>query len=279
MSLYVISDRTRTGLRAAGLIAILMSVIGLVLGLLLVQSLSGDLKVSFEVSRSAVAAVGQTIDAVDEVAADATESIGAAAASLSEASTTVETAVEVLDNVSAFLETDLPGDIASVSAAMPAAIQAASAIDGTLGALSLLGVQYDPDQGLADSLRRVDDALEGLPGELREQSATLRRLSPSAEALAGETDQLSAALDGLEESLSGLEAITGSYQVTLDAAESAIEQTDSSLATKVWLLRLMLIALAIGGTVIGLALIVLGSAVTVVVEPEFENEPSQVSTG
>ena len=160
-----IPRRVRAGLTDAGVTTIAASVVGLALGLVLVGALADDLRATVSLSRSAIGAIGDTIEVLDDAAERIDESLDAAAGSVSSASATAEATAEALQEVASFLEGELPEQLESIRQSMPAAIQAAGAIDGTLRALSLFGVDYSPDEPFDDSLRRVETALSGLPDD------------------------------------------------------------------------------------------------------------------
>jgi ABC-type transporter Mla subunit MlaD len=244
--------------RYAGLATVLLSVFGLVLGLFLVESLSSDFRSSVSVSQSAIDAISETIEAVDDVADGTSQSLSSASTSVSGVSSTVDATASAIEGVADFLDQELPETLESVRTAMPAAIQAANAVDGTLRALSLFGVDYDPEEPFGESLSRIETALAALPDQLRTQSATLRLLIPSAAGLAEEADNLSVSIKGLTDSLDGFTNLTGSYRVTLGEARATIERTSESVDDRIWLIRIVIIVAGATGVAVGIALISMG---------------------
>ena len=247
-----------TVVRYAGLATALLSVFGLVLGLFLVESLSSDFRSSVSVSQSAIDAISETIEAVDDVADGTSQSLSSASTSVSGVSSTVDATASAIEGVADFLDQELPETLESVSTAMPAAIQAANAVDGTLRALSLFGVDYDPEEPFGESLSRIETALAALPDQLRTQSATLRLLIPSAAGLAEEAENLSVSIEGLTDSLDGFTNLTGSYRVTLGEARATIERTSESADDRIWLIRIVIIVAGATGVAVGIALISMG---------------------
>lgn len=247
--------------RNAGILTIVMSLVALVIALVLVESLFADLSASVRVSESAVEAISQTVEVVDGSVSRIDESLDAASASLVSLATAAEIATEGLEDVALFLEEDLPADIDAISTSMPAAIQTASAIDTTLSALAFFGVDYNPEEPFDESLRRVQVALAGMPDELRAQSQTIRALIPAIAELGVETERLAEAVNEIEADLNEIHELVGSYRVTVDEAQASIRETSSSLGNNAWLLRLLMVLLAIGGVAIGGALISLGRGI------------------
>lgn len=246
----------RTGLvRFTGLAVIFMSITGLIVGLLLTRSLGDDLGSTVSVSRSALEAINETIEVVDVVARDTAASLESAAGSVDSASTTVEGAISSIEQMADFLDEELPSTIESIQATMPAAIQTANAIDSTLSTLALFGVDYDPDEPFGESLARVSVALVSLPFELRAQSESLRSLLPSAEQLATDTGELSDSMGELTRSLEGFTTLTERYETTLVEADLVIDRTDASVDRSLWLIRGLVLIVAVAGVGVGIALI------------------------
>lgn len=272
MSVRVRYDGARTGrpARMAGVLTVATSLFALIIGLVLVESLLTDLTASFRVSESAIVAIGETIEVVDASVSRIDESLDAASASLASVGTAAGIASDGLEDVAVFLEEDLPADVEAILVAMPAAIQTAEAIDGTLSALAFFGVDYNPEEPFDDSLRRVEGALAELPDEFRAQSATIQALIPSVRELGRQTDSLAEAVDAIETDLTEIHQLVGSYRITVDEAQASIEETNSNLGEKAWLLRLLVVLMSLVGIVVGSALISLGRTLDdlVVVGPE-----------
>ncbi|MEX1093655.1 MAG: hypothetical protein WEF28_10925 [Acidimicrobiia bacterium] len=216
-----------------------------------------DLRATIDVSGEAINAIVGTVDVVEDAISEIRSGIDAAADGVSGVSATAVTGASSIEEVATFLETDLPADLEAISSAMPAAIQAAGAIDETLRALSFVGVSYSPEQPFDESLRSVEAALADLPDDLRTQSESLRELVPAATGLAGEADRLSLALLRLGTDLETLEGITETYDATLTEASVTIERTASTLGRNLWLLRLTMIAMSIAGVAVGVGLVVM----------------------
>jgi ABC-type transporter Mla subunit MlaD len=252
--------RVRAGLVVAGVITMTASVIGLVLGIVLVGSLVDDLTATVALSRSAIEGIAEAVEVLDQAAGQIDESLDAAAGSVEGASATASAAAQGLEGVADLLEEDLPAQIDAILLAMPAAIQAAGTIDGTLRALSLFGLDYSPDEPFDESLRGMEAALSELPPQLREQSETVRRLIPSANQLVDETGRLASALRGLQSDLGSVQELTGPYQDTVAEASATIAKTEASLAGKAWLMRSLVIAAGLAGLAVGWALILVSRA-------------------
>ncbi len=259
-------ERVGRTLNVTGYIAVAASIIALVFGLLMVQVSARDIHATIDVSGEAVSAIVATVDVLEDATSEIRIGIEAAADGVSGVSATAVTGAANIEEIATFLETDLPEDLEAISSTMPAAIQAAGAIDGALRALSFVGVSYSPELPFDDSLRSVQTALADLPDDLRTQSESLRELIPAATGLAEEADTLSLALVRLGTDLEALEGITETYHATLTEASVTLDRTASTLGMNLWLLRLLLIAMSVAGVAVGLGLVAMSRFIEIYAE-------------
>lgn len=268
--------------RRVGIVVVVLSALGLAGGVFVVESLADDAQATVSVSQSALEAMTRTVETIDDIAAETSASLDAASDSVAQASVTVDEAVNTLESVAAFLETELPETLETIQLSMPAAIQTANAIDSTLRTLSLFGVAYDPDEPFGESLSRVSTALAALPGEVRTQSEALRQLVPSASQLAEDTNGLAGAMTALQESLEGFTTLTGEYEATLSEAEATIAGTDSSINSSIWMVRVVVVVAGLIGIAAGLAITTLGTQVNTLATRldtlELARQPEPVET-
>ncbi len=185
----------------AGVFMIVAGVIGLILGMLLVGSLTRDFRASLDVSRSAIGTIGETVEMIAQVNEAASGTLGSASTAAESAADSTRDAVVGLEDLAVFMEEDLPADLAAIRSALPGAIDAADAVDTTLGALSLTGVDYAPDEPFGESLRRIEQALDQLPEEVRTQGTSFGLLVPSARSMADDVEELDAGLEELNSAL------------------------------------------------------------------------------
>jgi hypothetical protein len=265
--------RTSKALVATGIVALVSSLIGLGLGWILVDSLSDDLGDSVGLSASALLAVEDTLGVMERVAADVDDGLIAASDSIAAASEAAGTASGRLDDVADFLDGDLQTDIEALQGSMPAAIQAAGAIDDTLRALALFGVDYSPDEPFDASLMAVEDALAGLPAELTAQADAIRALVPTSRQFSADAATLAESFSTLGEDLGSSQEIIDSYRATLAQARDVVDDTGSSLTVNMWLLRLVILMMALAGAALSIGLIMVGRLSRYKVMPMEEAEP------
>ncbi len=229
--------------------------IGLILGMLLVGSLTRDFRASLDVSRSAIGTIGETVEMIAEMNEAASGALGSASTAAESAADSTRDAVNGLEDLAVFMEEDLPADLEAIRSALPGAIDAAEAVDATLGALSLIGVDYAPDEPFGESLRRIEQALDQLPEEVRSQGSSFGLLVPSARSMADDVEEFASDLEELNSALLEVDRLADSYTVTVSEAEATVENASSSLDRTDLFLRVIVVVAALAAVVVGLALL------------------------
>jgi hypothetical protein len=267
------SDFQARTLTVVGIVAIASSLIGLVLGLIMVGNLSDYLEESVAVSESALGAVEETLGLLESVATEVEGAIGSASQSIASVSEGVAAASEDFEAVADFLDGDLQSSMQALLDTMPAAIQTAGVIDSTLNALSFVGVDYDPDQPFDESLMAVEAALEGIPPQLATQAEAIRGLVPISQQFAEDAAATADSFAALSSQLESSQQVIDSYRDTLDQAQAVVERTRSSLSTTTWLLRLIIVLITVTGVAVGLGMFTLGRAARAEVPPPVPPPP------
>ncbi len=254
------SGRQSTVAVTAGVVGLVASLIGLLLGWMTVDSVLARLEGPVRLSVATLDAIEETLGVVDSVTAQLHDGLIAAGESLDAVSATTAESTGSLEALADFLDGDLVTNIEAIQGTMPAAIQAAGAIDSTLRALALLGVDYDPEQPFDEALMSIDAALEDLPGQLSAQAGAVRDLVPSAERFSADAATIAASMTAMGEDLERSGSVIESYQATVDEARAIIAETESSLSTNVWILRGIVLIAGITGVALSTGLLSLGRA-------------------
>jgi hypothetical protein len=254
------SETQARTLVAVGVIAIVASAVGLILGLIMVGNLSDYLEESIGVTESALGAVEETLGLIESVSTEVEGAIGSAADSIAAVAEAAGSASGDLESVADFLDGELQDSIQALLDTMPAAIQTAGVIDNTLSALSFVGVNYNPDQPFDESLRAVEAALEGIPSQLGTQAEAIRGLVPISQQFAEDAAATAESFQTLSEELATSQEVVDSYRATLDQAQAVVERTRSSLSSSTWLLRVIIVLMTVTGVALGIGLYILGKA-------------------
>ena len=137
---------------------------------------------------------------------------------------TIDDAENGLNKLAEISGEDLPRIIDSLKDAMPALIQVADVIDGTLGALSFVGVPYDPDVPFDESLAGVAESIDDLPDQVRQQAELIREVGQGLGGIADQAGDLIIEVGVAKLQLADGVELLKQYRSTTAAAIEAVEQ-------------------------------------------------------
>ncbi|HSK21831.1 MAG TPA: hypothetical protein VK906_01580 [Egicoccus sp.] len=230
-----------------GAVGVVAGLVGLVVGLRLLSLLDDALEDSLGVSAEAVDALGasvevagETLRALDTTLADTAQTTRDLGASLTDAETVLRATADLSED-------DIAGGLAAVQDTLPALIQVASVIDTTLNALSLVpfGPDYDPGEPFPDSLRALQDELDGMPEALQEQAALIRDGADSLGTVRGGTGDIADGLDDLHATISNAGELIDDYATTASDARDLVTGNQEALDRQLSWARVLVVLLAL----------------------------------
>ncbi len=152
----------------------------------------------------------------------------------------------LLRSVGDLLGEELPTTIEATRAALLGARQGAAAMDRVLRGLRFLGLDYDPEQPLDESMEETATSLEPLPnslraveGELDTSREDLTSVSQDLRAVSADLDELADQLGNMADSLQG-------YAADLDQAADSLEWAGQRAPQAGWLAAIVLAVLSAG---------------------------------
>ncbi len=226
---------------------------------------------------AAILAAGDLRSAADRRGAGLDRTLEASATALRTADDTVAILVSIIDQISSGLVTvedaalesigtiddaenavakladiagdDVPRIVEALQEAMPALIQVADVIDGTLGTLSIVGVPYDPDVPFDESLTRVAESIEDLPARMREQAAAIQEVADGLGRIADQAGELIVEVGVARVRLDEGLQLLGNYRETtrqaiedVEAERVALDESIDNEKTAIWWLAAAVVA-------------------------------------
>lgn len=164
----------------------------------------------------------------------------------------------LLGSVSELLGTQAPETIRSTRSALLSAQDGARAMDRVLRGLSLLGLDYNPDVPLDESLAQTAASLEPLPRALEQVESDLETVQGDLELLRGDLDTVASDLDELSETLSPLGEDLKAQSDSLTAIAAILDDLGSGLSTQLLAVALVGSLLAVWVAAGQAGLIVIG---------------------
>jgi hypothetical protein len=243
--------------RLAGVILMLAAVAGTIVAVgagdrqhTAVDDRAGALDRSLESSEEALRTADDTVALVASVIDQLADSLVAVEAAVLDSITTIDDAEDALVKLSEISGEDLPRIVESVEDALPALIQVADVIDGTLGALSFVGVPYDPEVPFDESLSGVADSIAGLTDQLAEQADLIAGVGTGLGGIADQAGELIIQMGVARVQLADGLTLLNQYRATTASAIAAVgveralisNRTDSEKTAIGWMIAAIVIA-------------------------------------
>jgi len=165
------------------------------------------------------------------------------------AASAFEDANEVFGDTVEVVTVDVPDGLDAVVDALPAIESVAAIIDNTLGFLSFVGVDYNPEVPFDEAVAELEVAIADLPQQLRDQAEPLASLQEDFSSFGTSASDIAVDLAALQTSLDEAQRLFDTYAETTEAATAAVEDIRGDLAWVRWmaLLAVILITTALAG--------------------------------
>lgn len=241
-----------------GAVGVVVSIAGSVVGLRLLTELDRAFAGSVGLTAEAVEALGSSVELAEETVVlleGSLENTESTTRGLAAAFTEAET---VLDATADLSENQIADALEAVERAMPALVEVGGVIDGTLTALSAVpfGPDYSPSEPFDESLRTLQDEIDGLPADLREQAALIRDGTDSLRSVREGTEAIADDLGALHGTLESALGVLRDYSATASRAGDLVGDTDRDLGRQLALSRVLVVVL--GATLLAGQLVPLG---------------------
>jgi len=236
--------RFLTILGIGGLVAVLVAG---VLGAVLVVAAGSSMERSLDVTADAVAAADETVALAAETVGVVSDSFDTLVPSAELAASAFEDAHDVFGDTVKVVTVDVPDGLDAVVDALPAIESVAAIIDNTLGFLSFLGVDYNPEVPFDEAVAELEVAIGDLPQQLRDQAEPLASLHDDFASFGTSASDIADDLAALQTSLDEAQGLLDTYAETTEAATAVIADIRSDLAWQRWvaLLAVVLVTAAL----------------------------------
>lgn len=234
-------------LRAIGLVGVVTGVAAVAAGLWLLQ----DVDVLFGRSLTLTVDSLRTVDQSLAVAGDTIAVVGDGLGQAEQTSQGLEASLTegaaLLDETSRILSGDVASSLESVEATMPTLIEVGATIDSTLRAVGTLSgdASYDPEEPFDQTLRELQEDLDGIPDDLRAQAATIDDAGDNLREVGAQGEAVAASIGEIGDSIDRAGEVLAQYQVAATDARALIEDTTSDLGRRVLVLRVLVVLLGV----------------------------------
>lgn len=212
---------------ATGLLGILLSLAGIIFTGRAGDAAQAALARELATLDRALAATAEGLVIADDALTNTAGTLGSLSTTIGGATRAISETGPTIDTLQDLTATTLPESITSTRQALDSARETARVADQVLGALSFLGLNYNPEVPLATAIGRVSDSLSPVPGDLQEVAAGLGTAEASLTALTADLAEVQAGIDEIGASVSQATGVVEQYQaivVELRAEVAAVAE-------------------------------------------------------
>jgi len=224
--------RFLTVLGISGLVAVLVAG---VLGIGIVVALGNSMERSLAVTADAVTAADDTVALAAETIGVVSDSFDTLVPSAELAASAFDDANTVFGDTVEVVTVDVPDGLDAVVDALPAIERVAAIIDNTLGFLSFVGVDYNPEVPFDEAVSELEVAIGDLPQQLRDQAEPLASLQEDFASFGTAAADIAGDLAALQTQLDEAQDLLDTYADTTEAATVVIDDIRSALEWQRWL--------------------------------------------
>ena len=255
-----LDSRQQTGraLVITGVIGLVGSLVAAVIGLVLVDRARESITLTVDPVIRVVGNVTESIEASRVIVERTTDAIGSIETATRSTVRTMVSVRDVLDETAALAGGAVADSLDSAVGSLPGLVSTGRVLDRTMRALTLVGVDYDPETPLDVALADLEISLAPIPDQIRDQVVLIESVAEDLDVIADDARALSAVL--FESRLDMVDA-DRALSSALRNAESAVESLETvraDIGSYTTLARALVLAAAIALTTAALAPLLLG---------------------
>ncbi len=238
-----------------GILGLALSAAGILIGRQVVEDVGSGLDQALVLTADTLTTVGETLVVTKDTMGKINDGIETASATAIDLSRTLSETQPMLGQVAQVTSEDVPEGIEAVQAVLPDVAEAAGAIDDALRVLASfqvereifgvpisfdLGVEYDPQNPLDDTVVQLGESLEGLPDNLRNLQVHLDVASVNMGSIAQNIESISEDLTVIGDSANEFEPLIDEYIRIATETGDLVRQARSSIQEQLELAELIL---------------------------------------
>lgn len=232
---------------------------GLNSGLVLALDSLDTIQDTVALTKTAVTEAGSTIETVEKTIGDLSKTIGDTG--------------PLVDQMSVVVTQEVPNSVEAIQASLIPTAEVARQIESALFALSDfsldrsflgvelqfdLGIDYEPQEPLDESLLAISDSLDGVAGELRQLEPSLTTNSENVALMSENVALIAKDIASINAVVADINPLLDQYGTTFTQLEDAILQVQANLDTYLQFAKIVLTVLMLWLAVLNSASLVLG---------------------
>jgi ABC-type transporter Mla subunit MlaD len=238
-----------------GLSGLALSVVGVIIGRQVIEEVGTGVDQALILTNDTLDTVGQTLLVTKDVMSKIDGGIETAGSTAINLSKTLSETRPMLGQIAQVISEDVPEGIESMQTALPDVAEAAGAIDDALRVLDSfqverqifgvpisfdLGVDYNPENPLDETVLQLGESLEGLPNNLRNLQLHIDVANDNLATIGQNVESIAADLTLISESTGEIEPLIDEYIRIVTETGDLVRQARSSIGDQLELAELIL---------------------------------------
>ena len=238
-----------------GLSGLALSVAGIIIGRQVLEELGSGVDQALVLTNETLDTVGDTLVVTKDTMGNINDGIETASSTALNLSRTLSETQPMLSQISQVTSNEVPEGIESIQSALPDVAEAAGAIDDALRVLASfqverqifgvpisfdLGVEYDPENPLDDTVLLLGQSMEGLPGNLRDLQIHLDVANGNMASIGQNIESIAEDLTVIGDSAGEFEPLIDEYIRIVTETGDLVRQARSSLQEQLEMAELIL---------------------------------------
>jgi methyl-accepting chemotaxis protein len=243
-----------------GLLGLAFSVVGVVVGRQAVDEMGSAIETALSRTLESLDTASDTLvltKTTFEQVNTGLDTVGVAADNVAQ---TLRDTQPLLDGVSNVVASDIPDSLEAIQNSIPGVANAAGTIDDTLRTLSAfeveraifgipisfdLGINYDPEVSLDDSVLQIGQSLDGMPDSLRALRSDLDVANDNLEEVSSNITTIASDLEALGDNIQQIQPLVDEYIQLISDIEQLVNQTQETLDSQLETAKLIMTLLFI----------------------------------
>jgi hypothetical protein len=236
---------------ASGILGIVGGVGGAVVGWAAVSASADAAVTTSDEAAAALESVVELTSSLDGTLASVTDALRDVQITVADGSVRLTQLAAATGDLADVVSSDVPRAVDGVVDALPSLVATAGVVDTTMRTLSLIGVDYTPDEALDDALVRIQDELAVIPPRLRAQSGRLEAAADGLSSFSSSALDVSTQIAGIRAALAEAGRLVGTVEASSREAVNVARDMASRIPRQAVLFEAVVVVL--GGFVAGTA--------------------------
>jgi hypothetical protein len=256
-----------------GIIGVGLAFVGIYFGLDAIDQIGSGLNSGLELALDSLATIQDTISLTKTAVTEASNSIQTVEKTAADMSTTIGDTGPLVDQMSVVIAQEIPNSVEAIQASLVPAAAVAKQVDTTLLTLSNfaldksflgfdlqfdLGIDYQPEEPLDESLLAIGSSMDGVAEELRNLEPLMATNSSNVTLMSDNVALIAEDIAIINTVIADINPLLDQYADIFTEIETALAQVQTDLSNYLQIAKIVLIILMLWLAVMQTTAVVLG---------------------